>query len=447
MDLMSRRNFMKSTTVAAASVAAGPFIAKGFAQNSPNDTITIASVGIRGRGQSLYQDFSKLPNVRVGTICDIDEREWPQAVKYLESNTGKAPKTEYDLRRVLDDKDIDAIVVATPDHWHSLAAIWACQSGKDVYVEKPVCHNLFEGRRLIDAARKYNRVVASGMQSRSNPVVRAAMKFLQDGKLGEVYMAKALCFKPRDSIGHKVNSPAPAGVHYDIWLGPAPYRPFNENRFHYNWHWFWDYGDTDMGNQGVHEMDKARWGLGKTEHPAKIFGTGGYYAWDSDQETPNTQMTTYQYADGKLLIFEVRGLYSNAEDGIRIGNLYYGSEGWMHLMDKGFYTYFGRKNEPGPKMEAGGTEVVDPSNLAGTGGGSHAANFISCMRSRKWQDLSAEVSEGYLSAALCHLGNISYRLGKSLVFDGYAEKFVNDEIADTYLTRDYRAPFVVPDKV
>ena len=447
MEDLNRRKFIKKTAATAAGLAAtGPFIKSGFLKASPNDTINMAVIGIRGRGSGLYKGFANLKNVKVTTLCDIDERLFSEHSKNLQEIAGNTPKMEYDLRKVYEDPNIDAVAIATPDHWHSLATIWACQAGKDVYCEKPVCHNLYEGRKMVEAARKYNRVVAAGTQSRSDLTIRSAMKFLHDGKLGEIYMAKANCFKPRDSIGKKQNSAVPDGVHYDLWLGPAPWRPFNENRFHYNWHWFWDYGDTDMGNQGIHEMDKARWGLNKDEYPVKIFGTGGYFAWDSDQETPNTQMTTYEYADGKLLIFEVRGVYTNDEAGVRIGNLFFGTEGWMHMTNNGWATYFGRKNEPGPKMDAKG-EVVNPADLTGTGGGNHFQNFITCVRSRKYQDLPSDILEGYKSSALCHLGNTAYRVGRSLVFDGVAEKFINDPVADAYLTRNYRAPYVVNDHV
>jgi predicted dehydrogenase len=323
-----------------------------------------------------------------------------------------------------------------------LAAIWACQAGKDVYVEKPVSHNIWEGRQIVNAARKYNRLVEAGTQNRSNPSVQAAMKFLHEGGLGDVYMAKGLCFKPRDTIGQKPDGTAPAGAHYDLWLGPAPLRPFNENRFHYNWHWFWDYGCADLGNQGPHQMDIARWGLNKSEYPEKIYCGGGKYAFDDDQETPNTQNATLKYRDGKIIQFEVRGLYTNGEDGIKIGNLFFGTKGWMHLDGSEWKTYFGRKNEPGPSMS--GKDAADPSNTTGTGDQKHFENFVKVLRSRNRAELNADIEEGHLSTALCHLSNIAYREGRELQFDGHNEKFVNNSKADQYLTRKYRAPFEVP---
>jgi predicted dehydrogenase len=442
MEKINRRKFLMTTAAVAAS---GPFIKKAGAQEGPNGTINVAVIGIRGRGQSHYTNFARIPNVRVATLCDIDERLFPEALARLSKITDKKPKTETDLRRVMDDKEIDVVAIAAPDHWHALATIWACQAGKDVYVEKPTSHNIWEGRRMVEAARKYNRIVQAGTQNRSISSVRAAMKFLHEGGIGEVFMARGLCFKPRDTIGKKPDGPVPAGVNYDLWLGPAPARPFNENRFHYNWHWFWDYGCTDLGNQGPHQMDIARWGLNKSEYPAKVRCMGRKYAFDDDQETPNTQTATLEYKDGKILEFEVRGLYTNAEDGITIGNLFYGTKGWMHLNGSAWKTFLGRKNEPGPSMT--GKSSADPANLTGSGDEGHFENFIRAVRSRNPKDLTADIEEGHLSTALCHLSNISCRLGRELRFDGHTERFVQDKEADRYLTRNYRKPFVVPEKV
>lgn len=446
MKSIDRRRFLGTAAAAAGTLATGPMITSGFSKSSPNDTINLAVIGINGRGGGLAKSFAELPNTRVATLCDPDERLFPKHVKAIEDVTGKAPKTEYDLRSVYDDKDIDAVVIATPDHWHSLAGIWACQAGKDVYLEKPISHNVWEGRKVVEAARKYNRIVATGTQSRSNTGVLKAMDYLHSGAIGDVFMAKALCYKRRDSIGRKPNTPAPEGLHWDLWLGPAPLRPFSANLVHYNWHWFWDFGTTDMGNQGVHEMDKARWGLNKREYPKKIYGIGGHFAFDDDQETPNTQHTSYIYEDGTILQFEVRGLYTNYEDGINIGNLYYGTEGWMHLLRGSFNIYEGRETKPAIVYNST-EEAPDPNNLIGTGGGNHQANFLHCVRTRNQEDLSSDILEGHLSSSLCHLGNISYRLGRELEFDSHAERFVDDEIADSYLTRDYRHPYVVPENV
>jgi predicted dehydrogenase len=376
-------------------------------------------------------------------LCDIDENLFPERVKEVQELQGKAPKTVVDLREMLEDQNLDAISTATCDHWHALQAIWACQAGKHVYGEKPLTHNIWEGQQMIKAARKYNRIVQCGMQNRSIGAVRKAIEFLHSGELGDIYMAKGLCFKPRDSIGYEQNAPVPPGVHYDLWLGPAPYRAFNPNRFHYNWHWFWDYGCADIGNQGPHQMDIARWGMNMNDFPNKVKCVGGYFAFDSQQETPNTQLATFEYPDGHVLQFEVRGLYTNEEDDIRIGNLFFGSKGWMHLKGTKWYTFYGRDNKPGPKFDGEGTGA-DPMDLGGAGGSSHFMNFIQAVRANDYLKLNADVLEGHKSTALSHLANISYRLGRELEFDSYTQQFVNDDVANGYLTREYRHPYVVP---
>jgi predicted dehydrogenase len=447
MQDLSRRDFMNKGAKTAASVAAAAVIAgKPGKAAAANDRINVAVIGIRSRGHAHCEEFSRIPGVFIHTLCDPDENLFAERVKDCEALQGKAPRTETDLRRVLQNKEIDAISIATPDHWHALATIWGCQAGKHVYVEKPVSHNIHEGRVMVEAARRYNVVVGVGMQNRSLPGVIAAMNFLHEGKLGDIYMAKGLCFKPRDTIGKMMDAPVPAGVHYDLWLGPAPYKPFNPNRFHYNWHWFWDYGCTDLGNQGPHQLDIARWGLNKRVHPQRIKCSGGHFAFKDDQETPNTQLAIYEYEDGAIMQFEVRGLYTNDEDGVLIGNLFYGSEGWMHLNGASWKTYFGRKNEPGPSFTEQ-TQAADPSNLAGAGSSQHFQNFIEAVRANDWMKLTADIEDGHLSSSLAHLGNISYRLGKELVFDSHAEQFVDDPVANSYLTREYRYPYSVPEKI
>jgi predicted dehydrogenase len=455
----TRRQFLvRSSQVAAGMVVAGHLVSCAHPKAAPvaitprrvigaNNRIDMAIIGIRSRGASLMCGFAKLPNVHVKTIVDIDENLYMPAIEKLGEHQETPPGTERDLRRVLEDKDIDAVAIATPDHWHALATIWACQAGKHVYVEKPVSHNIWEGRKMVEAARRYNCLVTTGFHNRSIGSVRQAMKLLHDGKLGEIYMAKGLCFKPRDSIGRHRDSDVPKGVHYDLWLGCARERPFNKNRFHYNWHWFWDYGSGDMGNQGAHQFDIARWGLSKHEHPVTVQSEGNYFQWDSDQETPNTQTAVFKYADGKILQFEVRGLYTNDEDGMYIGNLFFGTEGWMHLdVDAKWSTYFGRENEPGPRGEAV-EEDTDPMDLAGAGGENHFENFITALRSGTREDLTCEIEDGHMSTALPHMANIAYRCGRTLRFDGDKERFVGDRDANALLTRHYRKPFVVPKHV
>lgn len=477
---ISRREFLARSAQTTAGLVAAGSLASLAAPTAArhvigaNERINLAVLGIRSRGMAMARHFSRIPNVRIKTLVDVDENLFSKRVRQLEEIQGFPPSTEYDLRRTFDDKDIDAVVIATTDHWHALATIWACQAGKHVYVEKPCSHNIWEGRKMVEAARRYDRIVAAGFHSRSIRNIRQAMKFLHDGGIGQIYMARGLCFKPRDSIGKYPDGPVPDGedfyitvngtkmphyntdylkkVHYDLWLGCAPKRPFNRNRFHYNWHWYWDYGCGDIGNQGPHQLDIARWGMNKNEHPVKVKSSGGYFAFDSAQETPNTQVATYEYADGKTLQFEVRGLYTNAEGGISdkkgrcIGNLFFGTKGWMHLNGSTWKTYFGRNNEPGPSNETV-DEYDDPMDLAGAGGESHFGNFINALRSGKKDDLTCEIEPGHISTVLPHLANISYRLGRQLTFDGAKERFVHDEEADRMLTRKYRKPYIVPTRV
>lgn len=442
---MSRRDFSRRLIGAAAAGAAfGATIPSSVL--GANDRILMAVAGVNGRGRNHIQEWCKIPGVEITWIIDPDTRLYPEIEKMVVELQGKKPKFTTDIRKALEDKNLTAVSTATPDHWHALAAIWACQAGKHVYAEKPLSHTIWEGQKMVEAARKYNRVVQCGMQNRSIYGVRKAIEFLHSGELGEIYMAKGLCYKPRNTIGHKPNAPVPPGLDYDLWLGPALWRPYNPQYVHYNWHWFWDFGCTDLGNQGPHQMDIARWGMNKHEMPQKIKCVGGKFAFIDDQETPNTQLATFEYADGKIIQFEVRGLYTNADDGIRIGNLFFGTKGWMHLNGDKWYTYFGFNNEPGPKYEGGG-DVADPNNLAGAGGSAHFLNFIEAVRAGNWMLLNGDVEEGHRSTVMCHLANISYRLGRELRFNDRTYRFVGDEEANSYLTKEYRYPFVVPDKV
>jgi predicted dehydrogenase len=451
----NRRDFLKKSILATSSMlvsGAGIAMPASAQKKSPNERINVAVIGINGKGKHHYSRFCQIPNTRVTTICDVDERLFPAAVKEIEKLTGFKPKTEVDIRKVLEDKDIDAISIATPDHWHALMSVWACQAGKDVYVEKPVSFTIEEGRKMVEAARKYNRIVQAGMNMRSEASVQEAMKYLHDGKLGDIYMAKGVCFKPRDSIGFVKDSKVPQGVHWDLFLGPAPERPFNQNRFHYNWHYFWDYSTTEMGNI-VHQMDLARWGMNKHEHPVKIHSAGGMFGWDSDQEVPNTQHVIFEYADGKILQYEVRGVYTNREGDVSVGNLFYGNDGWMTSAG-GWKTFYGesvlsdpnytagfpiRKETPGP--------VIREMDLSGYPKTDHYENFINCIRSRRREDLYADILEGHRSATLSHLANISFRTGRKLIFNPETETFNNDVEANSYLSRQYRYPYILPKEV
>ncbi|MEX2568218.1 MAG: Gfo/Idh/MocA family oxidoreductase [Cyclobacteriaceae bacterium] len=457
--MTKRRSFIKKSAFGAAGITIGGLNlnAKSYsAVIGANNRVNVAVIGIRGMGQNHIASYSKIKDTKVAALCDVDSNLFDERVKKHFTDKGlEKPKLYSDMRILYEDKDIDAVSVVTPNHWHSLAAIWAIQAGKHVSVEKPCCHNFYEGRRLVEAADKYkNIIVQDGAEQRSNPCAKSMAKFLQKGGLGEVYMGKGICYKWRDTIGKTENSPVPEGVDYDLWLGPAPKRPFSENRFHYNWHWNWDYGNGDMGNQGVHEMDIARWGLGVTL-PTKISSIGGHFMFDDDQETPNDLISVFEFPNPrgggdkkKILQFEVRHWITNPEiimgktqndnDGYMIsadntvGNLFFGSEGYMAKDVKNWITFMGKKREPGEK---------------GSGLGNHYENFIKAIRSNDQQLANGDIREGFYSCALIHLGNISYRLGRSLEFDPEKMEFINDREANSMLIGHYRPPFTIPESM
>ncbi len=462
MSATNRRDFLKTT--AAGLIMTPAVIQSGFANTSPNDIVNVAVIGIRGKG-GVYGggghslNYCNMPNVRVTALCDVDERLFSEAVKNVEEQGGNTPKTVVDFRELLDDKDIDVISIATPDHWHALQTIWACQAGKDVYVEKPISYNIDEGRKMVQAARKYGRIVQVGTQSRSNEVAKEAIRFIHEGKLGDIYLGRGIVYGHRGNIGHVKDSPIPKGVNWDLFLGPAPYRPFNENRFHYNWHWFWDTSTTEFGNNGTHHMDKLRWGMNKHVHPFRVSCSGGFYGWDSDQEIPNLQTATFEYEDGTMMELEVRSLYTNAEFGYKSGCFFYGTEGWMYLGGDEFKTFFGPKDEPGPSMSGTGRPESVLKNISDADKEAkvrvsdltyaHFSNFIDAVRSRRWQDLHADILEGHMSTSIVHLGNIAYRTERKLTFNPLSERFIGEFADDgnTFMTRQYRSPYMIPDKV
>ena len=448
---MTRRDFLAGTGSAAL------LWGTSRAWAGANDRVRVAVVGIHGMGQNHIAEYSKLPNVDVAALCDVDENQFAPVIKKHFTDKGlKVPKTYTDLRKLYEDKTIDAVSVVTPNHWHTLASIWAVQAGKHVSVEKPCCHNIHEGSVLVEAAKKYKVLVQDGAEQRSNPCAQTMAKFLHDGGLGEVYMAKGICYKWRNTIGRYPDEPVPKGVDYDLWLGPAPKRPFNKNRFHYNWHWNWEYGNGDMGNQGVHEMDIARWGLGVTL-PTKVTAMGGHFMFDDDQQTPNALMAMYEFPSPegggdkkKILQFEVRHWIGNGEDamwlkgtsqgngykatsgGNVVGNLFFGSKGYMAKdLDK-WQTFMGEKREPGE---------------TGSGLGNHYENFVNAVRAPDPVSFNKSIEDGFYSCAVIHLGNIAYRLGRTLTFDPATLRFPGDAEANAMLSREYRAPYAVPDKV
>ena len=435
MQPINRRDFV-------AGVAGGLFAglsAREYAcaAKRPNNRINLAVMGLRGRGQLLATLFAEYPDARVATICDIDERLWPDAVKQVEAKQGVAPQTTTDIRRALDDKSIDAVVVAAPNHWHALATVWACQAGKDVLVEKPVAHNIVEGRRMIEAARKYDRVVQVGTQRRSSAHWKKATDLARGGKVGHIGLARAWVIRKRKPIGRAVDGPVPAGVDYDRWLGPAPQRAFNLNHFHYNWNWLWDYGGGELANNGVHMLDMARLGMGVTS-PRTVNSTGGSFAFDDDQQTPDTQIVTFAF-EKSMLVWEHRqwpgyGLL-NEEGNVRIGGgvIFYGTEGTLFVNDQGWQVVVaGEVVERGPG--------VDESK-------SLLRNFLDCIQTRARPE--ADIEAGHLSTVLCHVGNISHRVGRKLNWDGTSEQFTGEGNADArkLLSREYRPPYVLPERV
>lgn len=451
MESIDRRGFIKKSVAASVGFAAGaPAYIKGYARNKPNEVINVAVAGIRSRGGYYYggtghtANFTKIENSRVAAICDVDENLFAQAIADIEKLGGAKPKTMIDFRELLDDKDIDAVSIASPDIWHALQTVWACQAGKDVYIEKPISYTIDEGRKMVQAARKYNRIVQAGTQYRSSRVVQQAVQAVHDGVIGEVYMGRGVIFGHRPSIGRIADSPVPEGVHWDLYRGPAPMIPFNENHFHYNWHWYWDTSTSEFGNNGVHMMDIVRWAMKKNEYPSKISCSGGFYVWDSDQEIPNLQIGTMEFVDGKIMEVEVRSLFTNLEEENNTGCFLYGSKGWMHITGNGYEVYLGTKNEPGPALKK---DDLEPTDLEKAEIESHFVNFLDCMRSRRREDLLADIATGHLSTAMMLLGNIAYRTGRKLVFDGENEKFVNDKEANAYLTREFRKPYVMPEEI
>lgn len=428
MSMWTRRHFFQGAAMAlAATRVAGA-----------NDRIRIGVIGIGGRGRDHVQSFLQIPSAQITGLCDVNQAARERAQSIL-AKAG-APKAEEftDMRKMLDSKEVDAVSIATPNHWHALATIWACRAGKDVYCEKPASHNIHEAWKMIEVARETKRMVQIGSQSRSTPHKIRAIQELQNGIIGPLYMAKGLCFKRRRSIGKTPPEPVPPGLDWDLFLGPAPMRPYTKNRFAYNWHWFWDTGNGDIGNQGIHEMDLCRWALGDIGLPQTAVSTGGKFVYDDDQETPNTQYASFSYG-AKQITFEVRGLLTGPEGGQQVGtypvgNLYFGSDGWMWLDEQGYQVYKGEKNELAAdvKAERGKSTTV-----------LHMENFLNACRTRNHKDLTADIEIGATSVILVHMANVSYRVGRLLHWDERAKNFGADAEANKLISRDYRAPYIV----
>jgi len=414
--MIARRTFMAGTMSALAA---------------PSDRVRIAVIGVRGRGAVLTGDFLGVPNVEVAALVDVDSRVFGKAGKLVADKSGKPASQYADLRRVLDDRTIDAVVVATPDHWHGPATLLACAAGKDVYVEKPCSHNLREGRLMVEAAERHKRIVQVGTQARSRASTQRAIEFIHSGKIGKVRMAKAWNVQLRDNIGRHLDGPAPKEVDYDLWTGPAPPAPFRENRFHYNWHWWWNFGTGDMGNDGVHQMDMARWAL-NVDAPIAAAGWAGKVFFDDDQQTPDSMNITFTYPGGESMIFEQRiwtpyGM-SDQENGVAV----YGSEGMVEIgrwNGRWGWKLYDRRGKLVSTDQPGGDEA-------------HAQNFVDSVRSRKLPN--ATISTGHTSTLHAHLGNIIARTARNLVFNPQTEAIANDPEASRLLGRQYRKHWATP---
>lgn len=483
MSRISRRRFVKSTAAAAAASSVFPLFTVAGTKASgkvlgANERLRHGVVGINSQGSHHLRSIAGMEDVDLTCLVDPDSRLFDSRTKMAKDAGGTTPKCVQDVRQALEDKNIDTISIATCNHWHSLIAIWACQAGKDVYVEKPISHNVWEGRKLVEAAKAYDRVVQHGTQQRTDQGRADEISAVHSGKYGKLLVSKGYCCKPRWSIGVEPVQNPPAELDFNIWLGPAAERPFHANLVHYNWHWFWDFGNGDIGNQGVHEMDVARWAIKDTTLPTRVWSLGGRFGYQDQGETPNTELSVYEHGD-VLLVFETRGLVEKHEGFPRkVLNEYYTTEGVI------------RNGKFHPKNGGSGINVEGDGSIRVTPGGQFGS-FFAAVRSRKPEDINANAEEGHYSAAHCHLGNISYRLGSAtsldkvkktvannvqlqesfekiqenlravgvkledstyqlgrvLEFDPHTERFVNDDDANALLTRPYRKPFVVPENV
>jgi predicted dehydrogenase len=483
---LTRRRFLQSSLAAMATVAIAGTKSSGKVLGA-NDTIRVACAGLNGRGGSHVGAYVGMKNVEIAYLIDPDTKTFNKHIKTIEGKGGKTPKTVQDVRQALEDKELNVVSIATPNHWHALMTIWACQAGKDVYVEKPASHNVHEGRIAVEMARKNKCIVQHGTQSRSGNDGLRIQAYAKSGMLGKLLISRGLCYKDggpgrntRGDIGFAKPGDPPADLNFDIWLGPAPKQPFHTNLVHYRWHWFWDFGNGDIGNQGVHEIDKARWAIPGATLPKSAISIGGRLGHKDQGETASSQIAIFDYGETKL-IFEVRGLPSKGYMGEKVGNTYHFEAG----------TIAGTRFYPKGKDQAETLPKIDADLKRGPGGGDHFSNFIAAVRSRKVEDLNADILEGHYSAALCHLANVSIRLGEPVAFnprtralgdnkdlaesldrmeeylrdnklkleetkyllgrkltlDAKTESIVGDADANKLLTREYRKPFVVPEKV
>ncbi len=415
----TRRDFVKRTTFFSFGLAAAPFLARAQVAKSPGERLVVGVIGL-GRGLDHVKALQQLSNVEIAYLADVDDERIARAQKSQFANTDKSPKTVKDFRKILEDKNVDAVFIATPNHWHSPAAILACSAGKHVYVEKPGSHNPREGELLVQAARKYKRVVQMGNQRRSSPAVMEAVQKLREGVIGKVLYARCWYNNARASIGHGKQVPVPANLDFSMWQGPAPERPYLDNLIHYNWHWRWHWGGGEIANNGIHCMDVARWGLG-VELPTRITCNGGRYHFDDDQETPDTTIAAFHFGD-KGLLFDGSSCNPRGSDKHPFIE-WYGEHGTMTQDGNGYKVF-------DPK----GKQLAD---VNGPGGDKvHMGNFLDAVRGNAKPN--SEIAVGQTSTLLCHLGNIAYRTGRELHFDPKTRKIIGDKDAEKFWTREYR---------
>ena len=419
--MTDRREFLKQSAATAVVAASAPSVTRAV---GPNESLRVGVIGTGGQGRNHVKSWRSHNDVDLAYVCDVDESRLAQAAELAPE-----AKPVADLRSILDDDSIDAVSIATPDHWHTPAALLAMDAGKHVYVEKPCSHNIREGQLLVEAQRRTGRIVQHGTQTRSSEGHQTAIQMLREGVIGEVVVARAWDVQFRKPIGHAGPSEPPAGFDYDTWVGPAPMVPFQTNRHHYTWHWWYDFGTGDAGNDGVHELDVARWGLGVETQPSRVAGLGGKYVHDDDQQFPDTMTTVFEYpgAQPKQLIFELRLWSTNYPDNVDNGVEFLGTEGRMLISKRGkFAVYEGRNKRSGKEVSGSlGAAVAD-----------HQRNFVKAIRGQA--EARADAATAHLSASLAHLANVATRLRRSLEFDPQTEQFARDDEASALLGREYR---------
>ena len=426
METITRRSFIRQSTALAAGVgAAAALPASAWAKVvGANNDIRIAVVGLGGKGRQHMNVFRQLKGVRVVALCDPDRQRMNQAARQLKNQ--KVNK-HVDYRKLLEDKDIDAVCTASCNHWHALVTVWGCEAGKDIYVEKPVCHTIWEGQQMIKAARKNNRIVQSGTQLSSDVGCKEAFAYIKEGHIGKILLSRGLCYENRSSIGKvKKPTPIPNYIAYDLWCGPAPKKPLMRRRLHFDWHWIWNTGNGDLGNQGIHHMNMARLAINESKLPPRVISVGGRFAWNDDGQTPNTQLIFYDYKPVPIL-FEVTGMpmkkgvrARSHYKGIRCGNVIQCEEGYLAFGEFGGGWIYDNNGKKVKQFKAGGAE-------------DHQQNFVDAVRSRKREDLTAEIADGHISSSLCHMGNISHLLGKEADPNEIADELKNHRgMADAF---------------